>query len=176
MACDITAGRKKPCKNTLGGLLKVFFINFVENPFTVANGVATAINPLITEVFQYDLSGDTNNLGESMVSSSTAGTTVNTQTLTLGLQGITKEDSLQLNLLAKGYPIAVVMDRNKNYAAVGITEGIDFTVATTTGAAKADFNGYNLTGVSTEGDLAPLLDTATTAALLALVVEDTPSV
>lgn len=154
----------------------MFFINFVENPFTVANGVATAINPLVTEVFQYDLTGETNNLAESMVSSSTAGTTVNTQTLTLGLQGITKEDSHQLNLLAYGYPIAVVMDRNKNYFAVGITEGIDFTVAPTTGAAKADFNGYNLTGVAMEGALAPLLDTATTSALLALVVEDTPSV
>lgn len=169
MACDITAGRLIPCKNTIGGIGKVYFFNFVENAFTVANSVATAINPLVTAVFQYDLVGETNNLAQSMVSSSTAGTTVNTQTLTLALNSLTKEDSHQLNLLAYGRPIAVVKDKNGNYLACGLSEGIDFTIAPTTGAGKADFNGYNLTGVSMEGALAPHLDSATITALLALV-------
>lgn len=176
MACDITSGRKKPCKNSLAGTSKVIFINYVENPFTVVNGEATAINPLITEVFQYDLTGETNNLLQSMVSDRTPGTTVNTQTLTLALQGISKEDNNQFNLLAYGYPIAVVKDRNNLYHAVGISDGIDFTVSPTTGAAKADFYGYNLTGVALEGSLAPILSTTTVSALLALVSEDTPSV
>lgn len=176
MSCDITAGRKKPCKNQMGGVSKAYLFNFVENSFTVVNGEATAINPLVTEVFEYELTGDTNNLAESMVSDRTPGTTVNTQTLTLALQQLTKEDSHQLNLLAYGYPIAVIKDRNNNYMVVGITEGIDFTVAPTTGAAKADFNGYNLTGVATEKALAPILSSTTVTALLELVVEDTPSV
>lgn len=175
MACDITKGRGKGCKNTVGGVGKAFFINFVENPFTVNNGEATAINPLIAEVFQYDLVGNTNNFSESMVSDSTAGTTTNTQTLTLALSGITKEDTHQLNLLAYGFPIAVVKDRNNVYRAVGISEGIDFTVAPTTGAAKADFNGYNLTGVATEGQLAPILSPAAVTALLELAAETNPT-
>jgi len=169
MACPITAGRLIPCKDTIGGLRKVYFINFVEDAFTVANAVATAINPLITTVFEYDLTGDTNNLAESMVSDRTAGTTVNTQTLTLALQRISKEDNHQLNLLAYGRPIAVVRSKAGNYHAVGLSEGIDFTIAPTTGAGKADFNGYNLTGVAMEGSLAPILDSATVTALLALV-------
>lgn len=176
MACDITSGRKKPCKNGLAGASKVYFINFVENPFTVVDGVATAINPLIEEVFQYDLTGEGNSLAQSMVSDKTAGTSVNTQTLTLALQRISKEDNNQLNLLAYGYPIAVVKDRNNLYHAVGISEGIDFTVAPTTGAAKADFNGYNLTGTAMEGQLAPILSDTTVTALLALVSDETPSV
>lgn len=175
MACDITQGRRKPCKNSIAGVGKVFFINFVENAFTVVDGVATAINPLITEVFQYDLVGETNNLVQSMVSDRTAGTTLNTQTLTLALNKITAEDNNQLNLLAYGYPIAVVKDRNGLYHATGLDEGVDFTVAPTTGAAKADFNGYNLTGVALEGQLAPILDEDTVTALLALV-EEAPSV
>lgn len=175
MACDITQGRRKACKNSIAGVGNVFFINFVENPFTVVNGVATAINPLITEVFKYELVGNTNSLAQSQVSDSTAGTAVNTQTLTLALNKITAEDNNQINLLTYGYPIAVVQDRNNNYHAVGITNGIDFTAAPTTGAAQADFNGYNLTGIATENQLAPILNEATVTALQALV-EEAPSV
>lgn len=175
MACDITQGRRKPCKNSLAGVAKVYFINFVDDAFTVVNGEATAINPLVTEVFQYDLTGETNNLAQSMVSDRTAGTTVNTQTLTLALSKISAEDNYQFNLLAYGSPIAIVRDRNGLYHAVGLSEGVDFTVAPTTGAAKADFNGYNLTGVAMEGELAPILDEATVTAMLALV-EEAPSV
>lgn len=169
MACDITSGRKKPCKNSLSGAKNVFFINFVENAFTVVDSEATAINPLIEEVFKYELTGETNSLAQSMVSDKTAGTTVNTQTLTLALQRISKEDNNQLNLLAYGYPVAVVEDRNGLMHAVGISEGVDFTIAPTTGAAKADFNGYNMTGTAMEGQLAPILSSATKTALLALV-------
>lgn len=176
MSCDITAGRLKGCKDAIAGMSKVYLFNFVENPFTVVNGVATAINPLLTEVFQYDLIGDGNTFVESMVGDRNTGTSPNTQTLTLALHKITKEDNYQFNLLVYGYPQAIVKDRMGNYMVVGITEGIDFTVSPTTGGAKADFNGYNLTGVATESALAPMLDAATITALLALVVEDTPSV
>ena len=176
MSCDITAGRLKGCKDAIAGMSKVYLFNFVENPFTVLNGVATAINPLLTEVFQYDLIGDGNNLVESMVSDRNTGTSLNTQTLTLALHKLSKDDSYQFNLLAYGYPQAVIKDRQGNYMVMGITEGIDFTISPTTGGAKADFNGYNLTGVAMESALAPFLDAATITAFLALVVEDTPSV
>lgn len=175
MACDITQGRRKPCKNSLAGVGNVIFINYIENAFTVVNGEATAINPLVTEAFKYDLIGDTSNLAQSMVSSSTNGTSANTITLTLALNKITAEDNNQVNLLAYGYPIAVVKDRNGLYHAVGLSDGLDLTAAPTTGAAKADFNGYNLTFTSVENQLAPILDADTVTALLALV-EEAPSV
>ena len=77
--------------------------------------------------------------------------------------------SAELNLLIKGFPQAVVKDRNGVYHALGIDDGIDFTVDATTGGAKTDLNGYTLTGVSTTGDLSPKLDSATITAFLALV-------
>lgn len=170
MVCEITQGRLKGCKDAIAGTSKVFLFNFVENPFTVANGVVTGINPLVTEVFQYDLIGDGNTFVESMVGDRNTGTSPNTQTLTLALHKITKEDQNQFNLLVYGYPQAVIKDRMGNYMVMGITEGIDFTVSPTTGGAKADFNGYNLTGVATESKLAPIMDTATIADFLELVV------
>lgn len=174
--CDITQGRTKGCKNAIAGTSKVYFFNNVENPFTVVDGVATAINPLLTEVFQYDLVGDGNNLVQSMVGDRNTGTSPNTQTLTLALNKITKEDNNQFNLLVYGYPQAVVKDRMGNYHIVGITDGIDFTVSPTTGGAKADFNGYNITGVATESQLAPIMDEDTVTAFLELVQTEIPSV
>lgn len=169
MACDLTAGRLKACKQSLGGVSTLYLFNFVENPFTVAAGIATAINPLLTDVFEYELEGDGNNISESQVPDRNTGTTVNTQTSTFVLKKVDATTSAQMNLLAYGFPMAVVKDRNGIYHAIGIDDGIDFTVVQSTGGAKTELNGYTLTGVSTTGSLSPKLDTATVAAFLALV-------
>ena len=168
MACDITAGRLRACKNNIGGLGKLFLFNFLDNPFTINNGVATAINPLLTEIFEYEIEGDGNNIAESLVSNRNTGT-LNTQTTTIVLRGIDAVTSAQLNLLAYGFPMAVVKDRNGIFHAIGIDDGIDFTVAQTTGGAKGELNGYTLTGVSMTGALSPKLDSATVTAFLGLL-------
>lgn len=170
MACDITAGRERACKQNIGGLGKLFLFNFLDNPFIVTNGVATAINPLLTQVFEYEIEGDGNNVAESLVSDRNTGTSLNTQTTTIVLKKIDATTSAQLNLLAYGFPMAVVKDRNGIYHAIGIDDGIDFTIAQTTGGAKGELNGYTLTGVSTTNALSPKLDSATVTAFLALLV------
>jgi len=169
MACDLTAGRVKACKQGLGGLGKLYLFNFVEDPFTYAAGIATAINPLLTTVFEYELEGDGNNVSESLVPDRNTGASVNTQTSTFVLKKIDAVTSAQMNLLAYGFPMAVAKDRNGIYHAIGIDDGIDFTVVQSTGGAKTELNGYTLTGVSTTGSLSPKLDTATIVAFLALV-------
>jgi len=131
--------------------------------------VATAINPLLTEAFEYEIEGDGNNIAESLVSDRNTGTSLNTQTSTIVLKKIDATSSAQLNLLAYAFPMAVVKDRNGIYHAIGIDDGIDFTVVQSTGGAKTELNGYTLTGVSTTGSLSPKLDTGTVAAFLALV-------
>jgi hypothetical protein len=169
MACDITAGRVRPCKNSLGGLNSLYLFNFVQNPFTVTNGVATAINPLLTEVFEYEIEGDGNNVVQTLTSDRNSGTSVNAQVLTANLKKIDATTSAQMNLLAYSYPMAVVKDRTGIYHVLGIDDGIDFVVAEQTGGAKTEMNGYVLTGNATTGALAPKLDSATVTAFLALV-------
>lgn len=169
MACDITSGRLKVCKQSLGGLGKLFLFNYVENPFTITNGVATAINPLLTEVFEYAIEGDGNNVSENIVSDRNTGTSINTQTTTIVLKKIDAVTSAQLNLLTYGFPMAVVKDRNGVFHAIGIDDGIDFTVVQSTGGAKTELNGYTLTGVSTTGALSPKLDALTIAAFIDLL-------
>lgn len=170
MACDITAGRLRACKEFVGGVSSIYLLKFIENAFTISAGnEITAINPLVTAVYEYQIDGDTHNLVENFVSSKDAGTSVNTQTLTFMLKGMDAATSTQLNSLVYGKTIAVIKDRNGKYKAIGIDDGVDFTVDATTGAAKTDMNGYTLTGVATTKALAPDLDGLTTTAFLALV-------
>jgi len=171
MACDLMSGRTEPCKDSIGGIVKAYLMDYVDAAFTVASGQATAINASITEVFQYKLRSDTNNdLNEAIVSDKNNGTTINTQTLNMRLVKQDAATSNQVSLLAYARPIAVVVDRNGNHKVVGLSEGLDLTGSNIqSGLARADFNGYDLTFTATEGTTAPFLDAATITAIEALV-------
>jgi len=169
MACDITIGRDRACKDGLGGNSTLYLYNELADAFTVLNGEATAMNVLLTAAFAFPLEGDGNTLEQSMVSDRNTGTKVNTQTLTVMLKNMDAATSAEFNLLAAGYPQAVVVDRNGNHHAIGLDDGIDFTVLASTGGAKTDMNGYTLTGVATTTDIAPILDDATVAEFEAVV-------
>ena len=169
MACDITIGRDRACKDGLGGNSTLYLYNELSDAFTVLNGEATAMNVLLTAAFAFPLEGDGNTLEQSMVSDRNTGTKVNTQTLTVMLKNMDAATSAEFNLLAAGYPQAVVVDRNGNHHAIGLDDGIDFTVLASTGGAKTDMNGYTLTGVATTTDIAPILDDSTVLAFEAVV-------
>ena len=169
MACDITIGRDRACKDGLGGNSTLYLYNELADAFTVLGGEATAMNVLLTAAFAFPLEGDGNTLEQSMVSDRNTGTKVNTQTLTVMLKNMDAATSAEFNLLAAGYPQAVVVDRNGNHHAIGLDDGIDFTVLASTGGAKTDMNGYTLTGIATTTDIAPLLDDSTVLAFEAVV-------
>lgn len=172
MSCDIGKGRVEPCKNTLGGLKNAFFANFseAEGAFTVTAKQVTAIDAALTTVYKWDLLADGNTLDETMVASTSAGTRVNTQVLTLALKKQDLATAEQIDAIAATRPVVIVEDRNDNYKVLGITEGMNLTSGgAVSGGAKADFNGYNLTLEAMEGSYAPFLDAATVTALLALV-------
>lgn len=169
MACDITAGRAKGCKDSLGGNSKLYLWNYLDDPFTIAAGEATAMNVLLTEAFEFDLVGDGSTLTENMVSDRQSQTTVNTQTIVGVFNKMDATTAANFNLAAYGYPQGIIKDRNGEYHLIGQTDGIDFTIDGTTGGAKTDLNGFTITGVSTENALSPKLDSATVTAFLAIV-------
>lgn len=170
MACDINVGRAQSCKDGLGGQSTLYLYNGLADAFTIVAGEATAVNVLLDEVYAFPLEGDGNTLEQSMVGDRNTGSKVNTQTLTTTLKKMDAATNAQFNLLVAGYPQAVVEDRNGNFIALGLDDGIDFTVVASTGGAKTDANGYVLTGVSTTRDLAPFLDSSTQTAFKALEV------
>lgn len=171
MGCsDITQGIAEVCKGNQGGNEEIYMINFVKDAFTVTGGLATAINPLVTVAYKFHISGNGHTLTQEAVSDRDAGTTQVTQTVVCMLKKIDEVKNETLDLLVKGYSLAVVKDRNGKYHVVGLDDGIDFSNSSTTGSTKTDMNGYTLTGVATTKSMAPILDSATTTAFLALAV------
>ena len=172
MACAVTKGRSEACKDTLGGLLAVYFANYdlANGAFTVTGKAVTAIDVALTTVYKYDLTTNTSSFDEALIGSKDNGTRVNTQTLNLVL---TKQDVAthgEIDSVVAGRPIVIVRDRNNIYHVAGITQGMETTGSSvSTGSNSSDFNGYNITLTAQEGSLAPLLDAATITALEALV-------
>ena len=169
MACVLTSGRTEPCKDSIGGNKNAFFLDFVEDSFTIVAGEATAINAAVTVVYQYVLNSTGNTFNTTLTADNDAGTTVYEQALALSLKKQTKASATEIHLLAKARPVCVVEDRNGNYRIAGLSDGLTATGDITSGGAKTEINGYNLTFAATETEPAPYLDSATVTALLALV-------
>lgn len=153
MACDLTSGRKTPCKDQIGGLVRAWFVDFGDL------GTVTKVDDEITDLsgtftcFQYDLKG-TNSLETAITSSRENGTTFFEETLTLGLPKLSKEDNKELKLMAYGRPHIAVEDRNGNFMLCGLEHGMEVTGGSiATGTAFGDLSGYSLT--LTGQELAP---------------------
>lgn len=147
MACDLTKGRKEPCKDVVGGIKNVYFVDFAD--FTVVfDGTDTDVVQTIgTSVasFKYEVKGNSS-LEQTVNSSRENGTTFYEQTLNLTLHKLTKEDNKELKLMAYGRPHVVVEDYNKNLMIMGLENGADVSGGTiVTGAAMGDLSGYTLT-------------------------------
>ncbi len=145
MACDLTQGRKLPCKDVIGGIVRAWFVDFGDL------GTVTKTDDEITDLsgtftcFQYDLKG-TNSLETAITSSRENGTTFFEETLTLTLPKLSKEDNKELKLMAYGRPHIAVEDRNGNFMLCGLEHGMDVSGGTiATGTAFGDMSGYTLT-------------------------------
>ena len=148
-ACNLSAGRQEVCKESVGGLQGVYFMNYPSssyNPtFTLdGNGSITAF-PSGSTVYFYQLKGNSA-YTETVNSSRDNGTTFFSQALTLNLKKLTAEMTTQLKLMAYGRPVAIVWTTNGEALVAGLTKGTDLTGGTIqTGAGLGDLFGYSIT-------------------------------
>ena len=145
MPCNLSAGRNEPCKESVGGLTGVYFLNFTTASFTTnANGEITAF-PSGSTVYYYDLKGNSS-YTETVNSSRDNGTTFFSQELVLNLKKLTNEMTTQLKLMAYGRPQIFIHTMAGDTLLVGQREGADVTGGTIqTGAALGDLYGYSVT-------------------------------
>lgn len=162
MACNITAGRNEVCKDSIGGLAGVYFLNFTTGSFTKnGNGEVTAL-PSGSTVYYYELKGNSS-YTETVNTSRENGTTFFSQELTLNLKKLTNEMTTQLKLLAYGRPQIVVWTMNGDSLLVGEREGADMTAGSIqTGGALGDLYGYSATFTGQEQLPAAFLSGSTT--------------
>ena len=150
MACNISAGRLEGCKDSVGGLTAVYFVNFGEmGALTITDETITGIAATTPDAFKYDLRG-TSTFEQSLTSSRENGTTFAEQTLTVSLK---KQDSTthkEVKLLAYGRPHVIIEDNNGNLFVMGEEYGAEMTASASSGAAMGDKSGYELSFVAME--------------------------
>jgi len=146
MSCDISRGRLEPCKDSVGGLNAVYFIN--------KGGITAGYDVTDTDViddlgsptaYKFDIKGGST-YTENITSSRENGTTTFEQVLELQLTKLTKEDHKTVKLLAYGSPHVLIEDNNGNVFVAGLEHGLDVSGGTiVSGAAMGDMSGYTLT-------------------------------
>ena len=145
MACNLSAGRNEVCKDSIGGLAGVYFLNFTTGSFTKNGAGEVTAFPSGSTVYYYQLKG-TSAYTETVNTSRENGTTFFSQELVLNLKKLTNEMTTQLKLMAYGRPQIVVHTMDGAALLVGEIEGADLTAGTIqTGAGMGDLFGYSVT-------------------------------
>lgn len=145
MACDLTKGRKEPCKDVVGGLRAIYFVDYGDlGTVTQTDDEITDLSGTFT-AYKYELKGNSS-FEQTITASRENGTTFFEQTLNLTLKKLSKEDHKEIKLLAYGRPHVAVEDYNGNVFLMGLEHGADVSGGTiVTGAAMGDLSGYTLT-------------------------------
>jgi hypothetical protein len=175
--CPITAGRLlNNCKNQRGGVKNLYFVNYDNFGFVIANQILTDLGTLDEdEVFKYEVKATTNALTETGTSSEDNGTYLVTQSLAVTLPKLAADLQAQVQLICQGRPFVFVEDYNGNIMLLGATNGTMSNCTKATGAAGGDLSGFTLTITAEEGSLSPFLDSASKAALLTFINPDVVS-
>jgi hypothetical protein len=171
MACDLANGRVEPCKDSIGGLDAIYFVNYgIEESdvtYTVGTDEISDING-ITSLYKYELKG-TNSFEQTITSSRENGTTFFEQVLSIELKKQDLATTKNVKLLAYGRPHIVVRNRAGQFKIAGLFRGMDMTAGSISdGVAMGDFNGYKLTFTGMENVPANFLDCSTEAELATL--------
>lgn len=170
MACDLANGRLEVCKDAVGGIDAVYFINYGDYSYPTDVTYVTGTDTIqavanVTSLYKYELKG-TNSFEQVVNSSRENGTTFVEQTLTMTLKKQDATTHKSVKLLAYGRPHVIIRNRNNQFFFAGLEHGMELTTANVSnGTAMGDLNGYTLTFVGQEQLLANLIDVSTEAAL-----------
>ena len=164
MACDLTKGRKEPCKDSVGGIKAVYFADFGDITISYDSTDTDVVDSLgAVTVFKYELKG-TSSFEQTITASRENGTTFFEQALNLTLKKLTVQDNKELKLMAYGRPHLIIQDYNGNAFLMGAENGADINGGTiVTGSGMAEMSGYTLSFGAQEQVPANFLEGATEA-------------
>ena len=151
MACDLTAGRLLDCKDAVGGIRSVLFLEVADYTPTYTGNILTQV--AAATAYRYELPKGTGSLSEAITVSTENGTIFYEDTLTVKLHKLSAADRDEIKLLAQNRLVCFVLDNNNNQWAIGEVNGADLTAGTAaTGTAYGDMSGYEMTFTSQEAE------------------------
>ena len=148
MACDLTLGRIEPCKDSVGGLKNLYFVNYGDLGAITYDVTNTDVIDAVAgtpDAYKYVIKG-AYSFTQNIQSSRDTGTTAFEQVIEVTLKKLSIADHKELKILAFGRPHVIIEDNNGNYFLAGLEHGADVTGGTiVTGTAMSDLSGYTLT-------------------------------
>jgi hypothetical protein len=159
MACGtLTKGRGLDCNRTAGGIKAVFFgvYDQFDDPISTTGivqsaGEITDIEMGGNDLYRYILPLGTATVSEAITGSTENGSIFYAPTVTIMLNGLSKEDQNQIKLLA-ATKVVIFAQLNAQLSGkdviigLGVTNGMNLNSGTIdSGAAFGDRNGYSLT-------------------------------
>lgn len=170
MACALTSNYTLDCRDSIGGLVEIYFIEAGNvSSIIEASGVVTAITKASGKVFRkYEQDQDTAFFVENLNSNVQNGSQFYQQELTIVCNKMQTATRNELLLLNKNRLIAVAKDANGAYWLLGKTRFLHATAGNSgSGTASGDRNGYTFTYTALEPSLAPSVDSTIIAGLTA---------
>ena len=160
MACDLTAGRIEPCKDSVGGLKNLYFVNYGDLGAITYDVTNTDVIDAVAgtpNAYKYEIKG-ASSFTQNIQSSRDTGTTAFEQVIEVTLKKLTIADHKELKILSYGRPHVIVEDYNGNFFLSGLEHGAEVTGGTiVTGTAMSDLSGYTLTLTGMEREPANFL-------------------
>ncbi len=165
MACELTTGRQLDCRDTVGGVKAVYFVQHADAGINGQNGGA-GIEPAsgtITdidlsgsgtgqELFKYELVRGTASFTETITGSTENGTVFFDQSVNIKLHKLSVTDRNEIKLLSQNRLIIFVELNQINSSgkrvivALGVENGLQLNTGTNvSGAALGDMAGSDLT-------------------------------
>lgn len=168
--CSLTQDIIIDCKDSMGGLKEVYFIEFDNvSAVTESSGVVTAITVASGKKFRkYQVPKETTFWTQTLNSSIQNGTINYSQELTVIVNKMQANTRNELQLLAMNRLLAVVLDMNNKYWLLGKDNALDATGGEDgSGTAAGDRNGFSRTFSATERFMAPEVQASLITSLLA---------
>ena len=114
MSCNLSLYRTEPCKDSVGGLDKVYFVNYGtmgDVSYDATNGdlveSVAGVGGSPVNAYEYDIKG-ASSFTQNIQSSRENGTTAFEQVLELTLHKLSVADHKELKLLSWGRPHVIV--------------------------------------------------------------------
>jgi len=166
MACELTTGRSLDCKDIIGGIRAVYFVQKDDITLTHSAGTISDLDIAGSgtgdELFKYNLVRGTGSYTETVTASAENGTVFYEPSVNIKLHKLTVADRNEIKLLAQNRLVIFVetnaVDTNGKRLiwCLGADNGMELTTATSnSGVAFGDMNGYDLTfnGMESNGAL-----------------------
>lgn len=165
--CILTSGIPLGCLDSTGGIKNVYVANYTGSTSFAESADATITGITSSETFYtFKFRNQTSNFTEEGTHSVENGTNFWTQTVDMTFHKLETAKRNAMLLLAKADTHVIVQTQNDDYWLVGKVNGANLLSSTSAaGLAYGDLNGYTVSLVGTEPEMAQEISAAAFATL-----------